>query len=196
MAIGERRNNAELMRDCAELGYLEGRVLDATYGLGRFWKLYRPDELATNDLHVPGADFAYDFTAFPGWWEDRFDTGVLDPPYKLNGTSTGAGPAASDVDYGVAAGYLPPPAKHELMRAGLTEVARVSRKWVLVKCQDQVCNGVVHWQTLMLAQHGERLGLRLVDQLHVRGHRAQPEGRRQVHARRDYSTLLVFRWPK
>lgn len=34
---------------------------------------------------------------------------------------------------------------------------------------------------------------KLVDELHVRGYRQQPPGRSQKHARRDYSTLLVFK---
>ena len=31
------RNNSELIADVARLGYIEGTVLDVTYGLGNFW---------------------------------------------------------------------------------------------------------------------------------------------------------------
>ncbi len=65
--------------------------------------------------------------------------------------------------------------------------------YLLLKCQDQVCSGQVRWQTREFADHAEQLGMRLVDALHLLGHRPQPAGRRQVHARRNYSTLLVLR---
>ena len=196
MAIGERRNNAELMADCHALGYLrdDDSVLDATYGLGRFWTIYRPTRLIASDLYAGGEDgiARWDFRHIPVA-PRTFDVVVLDPPYKLNGTSTGKGPAASDVDYGVGASA---PAtwqeRHALIRDGITECARVARRVLMVKCQDQVCSGQVRWQTREFAAHAEDQGFRLVDALHVQGHRKQPDGRRQVHARRDYSTLLVL----
>lgn len=42
MSIGTRRNNAELIRDCAALG---------TYGEGRFWTLWKPETLIACDLY-------------------------------------------------------------------------------------------------------------------------------------------------
>jgi hypothetical protein len=64
LTIGARINNAQLMADCAELGYLDGTVLDATYERGRFWKLYRPAELVTNDINPKwDTDFHRDFRA-------------------------------------------------------------------------------------------------------------------------------------
>ncbi len=70
-------------------------------------------------------------------------------------------------------------------------LARVTSRFLLVKCQDQVCNGKKHWQTRIFANTAERCGLELVGMLHVVGRRKQPEGR-QVHVHSDYSTLLVF----
>lgn len=89
MAISTARNNAELIEECAQLGYLTDTdlVLDPTYGLGRFW---------------------------------------------------------------------------------------------------------TRWQTIEFTNHAVGLGSRLVDQLHLPSYRPQPAGRRQVHARRNYSTLLVL----
>ena len=195
-AIGTRRNNAELMADAHALGYLPEPVLDATYGTGRFWKIHRPEHLSTNDLYEPGADHVWDFTDLPVTPENvSWQTIVFDPPYKLNGTSTGKGPASGDDGYGVGGEYRGMEAVHGLIRAGMTELARFAEKYLLVKCQDQVCSGRVQWQTRIFADHGESLGLRLVDMLHVQGYRKQPAGRVQVHARRDYSTLLVFRRP-
>jgi DnaJ-class molecular chaperone len=41
--------------------------------------------------------------------------------------------------------------------------------------QDQVVSGAKRWQTKMFANLGELLKLRLVDELHVVGYRAQPQ---------------------
>lgn len=194
MAIGERRNNAELMADCAALGYLDGEVLDLTYGKGRFWTRHKPNLLYTNDLDPDtNADHHEDFTNTP-WRSDRFDTVVFDPPYKLNGTG---GSHASDQGYGVAGPYKSPEDKMILIYKGCREGLRLARRFLLVKCQDQVVSGAVRWQTHEVTQAVHEMNLNgkyanLVDKLHVQGYRAQPPGRRQVHARRDYSTLLVF----
>jgi hypothetical protein len=192
MAIGDRTNNAELMRDIAALGYLPEPVLDATYGKGRFWNLYRPERMVTNDLDpTTDADVHRDFRRllFPS---GVFASVMFDPPYKLNGTSTGIGPSASDDDYGVGGAYSSVEQKMTLIRDGLTECARLADQYIILKCQDQVVSGNVVWQTRIFTDHAERLGFKLVDMLHVRGYRAQPPGRRQLHARRDYSTALVF----
>lgn len=198
MAIGTRRNNAELIADGATLGYLrpEWSTVDATYGEGRFWTLWKPTELIACDLHK-GHRFhgdqwvqTADFTALP--FERRSKAVVvLDPPYKLNGTSTGKGAAQSDYAYGVDR-----PAtwqeRHALIFAGIKDCARVADRMLLIKCQDQVVSGQKRWQTRLFADAAEAEGFRLVDMLHVQGSRPQPEGRRQCHSRGDYSTLLVL----
>jgi hypothetical protein len=191
-AIGARTNNAELMVDCAGLGYLPEPVLDVTYEHGRFWNLYRPARLVTNDLDpATEAELHHDVRRLP-FDDGSFATVVFDPPYKLNGTSTGKGPSASDASYGVAGEYRSVADKHGLINDGIVECARVASEFVLLKCMDQVCNGVVHWQTHLFTATAAANHLELVDMLHVPGYRKQPAGRRQIHARRDYSTLLVF----
>ena len=195
MAIGERRNNAELMAECAQLGYLPDPVIDLTYGLGKFWTIYRPNDLTTNDI-APGrvTDLAVDFRA-TSLDDDLFGAAVFDPPYKLNGTSKPRGPAASDAQYGVDGDYMPMGKRHRLMIDGLIEAVRITRPggFVLVKCQDQVSSGQVRWQTDLMTETGVAAGAVKVDLLHVRGYRQQPPGRTQKHARRDYSSLLVFK---
>lgn len=193
LAFGERTTNAQLMADCAALGYLPEPVIDMTYGKGRFWTEYQPGELITNDLdETRGADYCENFCRLP-FVGDSFGAAVFDPPYKLNGTGGGGGPATSDADYGVVA-RASIDGRHALMRLGLIEAFRITRPggFVLAKCQDQVSSGKMQWQTDMLTRVAEERGHRKVDELHVRGYRAQPAGRRQRHARRDYSTLLVF----
>jgi hypothetical protein len=85
------------------------------------------------------------------------------------------------------------------MDEGLAEVARVvkPRGYILMKNQDYVSSGRVWWGTFRTAEHAASIGLELVDRFeHLAGVRPQPAGRRQVHARRNLSTLFVFRVAK
>ena len=198
MAAGTWSSNAELIRDAVvPLGYLrtEWRTLDPTYGLGRFWTLWRPNNLVASDLDPAkspvGRSIDFRRTA---WADDQFDAVVFDPPYKLNGTSTGKGAATCDADYGVEK-WMSLAERHQLIVDGITECTRVLRPngVLLVKCQDQVNGGKVRWQTRIFADHAETLGHRLVDRFDLPSYRAQPPGRSQQHARRNTSALLVFR---
>lgn len=181
-------NNAAMIADVARLGYLHGRVLDATYGRGRWWTTHRPDGLVAHDIRLDGVDFRH--LPEP---DGTFNAVCFDPPYKLNGTPTG------DIDgpYGVDV-VDTRDGRHQLMYDGMTECARVlaPEGFLLMKCQDQVNGGRVRWQTHMFGQHGETLGLRLVDELFMLAYRKQPHGTRQVHARRNMSALLVFQAPR
>lgn len=194
LAISSARTNAQLIEHCVQLGYLRADqvTLDVTYGVGGFWRRWRPDHLVAADLDPERSrvGFPVDFTELP--WPRCFDVVLLDPPYKLNGTG---GSHASDDRYGVATTGVSWQARHALIRSGITEAARVlvAGGVLLVKCQDQVCAGAVRWQTREFADHAELVGCTLVDQLHLLGHRPQPGGRSQHHARRNYSTLLVCR---
>lgn len=179
--------NADLIVACAELGYLRAdwRTLDPTWGRGRWWTKWTPADLVTHDLKLDGVDFRH----LPHR-DGEFDAVAFDPPYKLNGTPTG------DVDerYGVDV-VRSWQDRHRLIRDGITECARVLRRdgVLLLKCQDQVCSGHVRWQTDEFTRHAESFGLVKVDRFDLLGGRPQPQGRRQIHARRNTSTLLVFR---
>lgn len=192
-AIGDYRTNANVIVACAQLGHLhrDWWTVDPTYGLGRFWTLWRPDRLDCHDLNPaksPTTGRAIDFRDLP-YDNGQVDAVVFDPPYKLNGRSD----LAMDAGYGVdiRASWQD---RMQLCRDGITEAVRVTRPGgrVLVKCQDQVCSGQVRWQTIDFANHAMSLGCRLVDRFDLLSYRPQPEGRRQVHARRNHSTLLVF----
>lgn len=194
LAIAYRSTNADLMVDCRDLGYIDidRPVLDVTYGLGTFWRIWQPRALVASDIDPAKspAGRSVNFTA-TGYPDEFAATVVLDPPYKLNGTPT----AEVDDRYGVGGSYTTVAARHQLMQEGIAEAARILQPngHLLFKCQDQVCSGRVHWQTRIMADHAETVGFRLVDALLFVGGRAQPAGRRQVHARRNYSTLLVLR---
>jgi len=195
LAVSAARNNAELIAQLAgdPLHYLEQswRVLDPTFGRGRFWRLFHPDELVAHDLDPAKApDGPADFRRLP-YPDESFDAVVLDGPYKLNGA---AGSHASDIDYGVAS-KATVEERHRLICDGITEAARLVRPaWrvrvdrgrteprggiVLVKCQDQVNAGAIRWQTREFADHAESVGLELVDALLLTGYRAQPDRTRK-----------------
>lgn len=194
LAVGKRESNADLMVECRDLGYIKDTdlVLDPTYGLGVFWKKYQPPRLIGSDLDATKSllGVSEDFTALE-WDDDTFDVVVFDPPYKLNGTPDDS----VDARYGVGGKYTPVDARHQLMYDGITECTRVLKTggFLMVKCQDQVSSGRVHWQTDLMTRHAESLGHRKVDALMPIFHRKQPDGRAQRHARRNYSTLLIFK---
>jgi len=192
MAIGTAKNNAELILGCKRLGYLddEYEILDPTYGYGGFWKLWMPPFLFAHDIEGAKAPSGVeDFTNLR-YKNDRFDAVVFDPPYKLNGTPSGS----MDERYGVHV-VRTWQDRHRLIEDGIVECIRVLKPegFLLLKCQDQVCSGKVRWQTRLFADWAEEHGVDLIDRMDLLAYRPQPAGRRQVHARRNHSTLLVFR---
>jgi hypothetical protein len=170
--LGAWQSNGDLIAEVARLGYLDGQVLDATYGLGTFWKHYKPDDLVTNDLYVGGADYAYDYRELPIEWERQFDAVVFDPDYKLNGT-----PALGEFDarYGTG-GDVSRAQRYKSILEGASECARVAKRYLLVKCQDQVESGRQWW---MADDVKARLaGWRKVEEFYyLGGGRPQPAGR-------------------
>jgi hypothetical protein len=187
-------SNAELIADLHTLGYIGDKdfVFDATYGLGVWWKVYRPRNLLTNDLssEYEDVDYHYDFRRLPKSWVSSFDVVAYDPPYKLNGT-----PSESDERYGV---HLPTTwqARNKMILDGITGCAMPLRKKgiLLVKCMDQVARNAKRWQTYDCVEHAKTQGLTLVDQLVLLGSpREQPGNRPQRHSHSNFSTLLVFK---
>lgn len=193
MAIHKWGSNGDLIADCARLGYLraEWATLDPAYGYGTFWSVWRPDVLVAMDNNPRKAPHGVvDFRRLP-FADSTFDAVVFDPPYKLNGNPSDTD--GVDERYGVDQ-YTDWRARMQLIRDGLVECRRVynGRGYLLLKCQDQVCSGQVRWQTFEFAELASSLGLRLVDRFDHLSYRAQPARRRQVHARHNSSTLLVF----
>lgn len=187
LAISDASCNAELIVHCRDLGYITGRVLDLTYGEGKFWTLWQPDDLLTNDLNPDKGQYHYDFRGTP-WGSRDFETVVLDPPYKLAGKRFN-----DDLDqrYGIET-YVSRADVTALLVGGCKEAARLSSRWVLVKCMDQVNAGKVRWQTDDVTAAVCGAGFEKRDALFLKRWRPQPEGRGQKTARRNYSTLLIF----
>ncbi|MGI8425536.1 MAG: hypothetical protein ACR2M4_02865 [Actinomycetota bacterium] len=183
-------DNGELIADVAKLGYLDGNVLDVTYGRGRFWTCFRPERFTACDIDpkLSPIGCSVDFRDLP-FLHDSFDSVVIDPPYKLNGTPT------LDIDerYGVHK-VGTKSERLTLILDGVRECSYVTRRYLLVKCQDQVNGGKVCWQTDLITNELTDLGMRKLDRFDILSYRAQPDGVRQMHARRNSSTLLVFIW--
>lgn len=186
------RDNAELIADVGSMGFIKGKVLDATFGMGIFWNDFKPDELVTNDLHVESADFHYDYRQFPEDWENEFETVVFDPPYKLNGTPDNE---LVDVRYGV---HRKQSVKDRMdsIIDGAKECYRCVKKggFLLVKVQNQVSSGRMWFQTDLVTQALNELGAKKVAELHfLRTPRPQPSGRAVKHPRSNFSTLMIFK---
>ena len=180
LAEKEWTDNGSLIADVAALGYIEGSVYDLTYGGGGFWTKWLPAEGVAHD----GQNFRS-----TKWETGHFDTVVFDPPYRLNGQPS---LGAFDSRYGIEERTTRRD-RMALICAGTVEACRISSKWVLVKCMDQVNGGRVRWQTDIVTQLAWAMEFEKVDSFHVRGGMAQPAGRSQEHARRMFSTLLIFR---
>lgn len=186
----DARSNARLMAQCALLGHLDGVVADVTYNTGKFWREFRPPGLLAFDLDPRFGVTVADCRHLP--LEDgSVDAVVFDPPYKLNGTVFGTGAGSADLIYGVESGVTRAE-RTLLLINGIVEATRVARRRVLVKCMDQVNGGKLQLQTFRAIDTALNCGWRTLDVFHNLGYRAQPAGTRQVHARRNHSTLLVF----
>lgn len=187
MAAHQWNTNAAMIVDVARLHYLDGTVLDLTYGQhGGFWSDHRPPGLVTNDLHHP-ADHAWDYRAVP-LPDGSFRSVVLDAPYRLGGTPD----RPDDSRYGCEA-YVGRDARLADIRAGALEAYRLAEVYALIKVMDAVEGGKVRWQTDLVTAAIASAGGVKVDRFDfLKPPRPQPPGRSQKRARRNYSTLLIF----
>lgn len=200
--------NADLIAAVADL-YLTGSVLDVTYGEGKWWDRFTPAPFFFHDkFKVDGVDF----TALPED-DNSIDTVCFDPPYVISGgKSTGALADVGFQDrYGIgnhnlggwtnsAGGNA---SLHDLVRAGLAECVRVSRRFVLVKCMEFAQGGGVtssigrdfHDMPFLVTRWALELGCIKHDQ--IVHHTGSGPGGHNIfdikRARRHHSYLLVFR---
>jgi len=185
--------NADLIAAVAPL-YLTGSVLDVTYGLGIWWQKFKPDDFTFHDIELDGVDFR----TLPHE-TGEFDTVCFDPPYVPR---QGPAPAPIQRDQNFRERF----GLHEsrggiettaLIFAGLAECARVSRRFVLVKCCDFTNGRQFQLGHFRVLQEAERLGLRCHDLIvHAAG--TGPGGgqiKTVLRARRAHSYLIVLEVP-
>lgn len=207
-------SNAELIAACAQLGYLRftDHVLDPTYGEGVWWKQWRPERLTTHQRAIDGTDFRH--LPHP---DASFDAVAYDPPYVCPGGRKTSTVQAMHDRYGMNEGghadpaFRTPAELQELINDGLTEMVRLVRPArtqndggiIVVKCQNYIWSGRLWEGAELTRDHARALGCSVVDRLEmITRPGPQPttnldgSPRRQVHARRNLSTLFVFRRPK
>ena len=208
------RTNAELVADIAEL-YLDRTMhaVDVTYGLGRWWELWRPDELVAHGLDLDGRghhDDGVDFTALPEP-AGTFDLAAFDPPYVSTGGRSTQGAAGDELArrFGMGTSAPTPAANQDLVNAGLAELYRVLKPstrrnepevgLALVKVQDYITSGRLFDAVFRTTVAALDVGFIVLDRFElITSGGPQPttnrDGtvRRQVHARRNHSTMLVL----
>jgi hypothetical protein len=125
-------SNADLMHAVAPY-YLTGSVCDLTYGEGKWWDRFKPEQFTAHDKYkLDGVDF----TNLPEA-DNTYDTVVFDPPYVASG---GESKTLGDFQhaYGIGSSRIDGgnSGLGEPITSGMVEAVRVSRKWVLVKCME------------------------------------------------------------
>jgi hypothetical protein len=186
-----RGSNGVLIATVARLGYVDGPMLDLTYGRGAWWKLHTPP----NGLVIFDGDFTRTGLAA------NSQRGIAyDPPYISTGNEAASTIPGFYEAYGLGElkGWR---AVRALIDDGLVECARILMPggFLLVKCMDYTESGHKVWNTFHVYSRAEALGLRLADRfVHVTGVKAQPRNnldgspRQQQHAREVSSMLFVF----
>jgi hypothetical protein len=201
-AAGSWQTNALLIAEVAKLGYLRrsDRILDPTYGRGTWWRVWRPNPLDGGDLVCRDRkdDANWDFRRMYDS-DGVFDAVAFDPPYVSVGGRATSGIKGLHDAYGMAGTPTTPRGVQDDIDAGLGECFRVVRAGgvVLCKVQSYVSSGKL-WPGLFLTYNAAvDVGFVLIDHfVHVAGPRPQPSGRRQIHAHRNQSDLLVLQRPK
>lgn len=183
--------NADLIVEIKDL-YLTGTVLDVTYGRGRWWTRWKPQQFTGHDLDTDGVDF----TNLP--YADRsWGTVCYDPPYII----VGGRESSTRKDFQAGFGINQPRKQSDLdalVLAGLAETARVAQDYLLVKCMDYVATATFTPMTYRIFDAATAIGLHLHDEIiHHAG--SGPGGHNIVtpkRARRHHSKLLVFTWDR
>jgi len=193
MAATTWPTNADLIVDVVRLGYLNwnDRTLDPTYGRGSWWMKWEPASLTVLDRRQDGSDFRR-LDRFP---DRTFDAIAYDPPYVCQGGRTTTTVPDFHDAYGLGDAPKTPALLQDLINDGLTEMHRLVRVggMVLVKCKDYVSSGKIWHGTHLTLNHAMSLGFECVDRLEHIGRPGPQSQTRQVHARRNLSTLFVLK---
>jgi hypothetical protein len=206
--------NAEMMEDVVRLGYIrpDDRVIDLTFGSGKWWSKYEhpgifvanfPTENPDMDKEtiVHGERRAVHYSDFrdTGLENDHFDVVAFDPPYvSMGGRKTSGMPDFMD-RYGLEEAARTPADLHLHNEQGLLEARRICKPggFVMTKCADYISSGRLQLASHWMLDSALAMGFQVQDKLiHVGYVRAQPSGRRVMHARQNASTLWVLRKPR
>ena len=189
-------DNASLIADVWSLyGFDDAIVLDPTWGRGLWWKKVTPKNLIRHDKYkLDGVDFTQRLPEAP----ESIDIVAFDPPYvSVGGRKTTGLPEMHD-RYGLTDAAKSPYLLQCDINIGISNCYRVLKPGGLlwVKCQDYISSGkfwpgTYNTQLFCLERHRS---FEQIDRFEMVGSpRSQPPNRRQVHARRNLSTLLIFR---
>lgn len=180
--------NGHLIKEVAKLGYLDGVVLDATYGRGTWWKQWHP-------LWLTVYTGTHDFRSLPEV-DATFDAIVFDPPYVSPGGRKTTGIPEFFKRFGMDDCPRTPEDLQLLIEDGMDEMYRLLKPggYLLQKSKDYISSGKYWNGTYLTQQHAiGKLGMEQVDRFEMIRPKGPQSQTRQVHARRNHSTLFVFK---
>lgn len=199
--------NGELIADVATL-YIKPSdlVVDLTYHRGLWWTKYHHDRSRFLGLQwrhddrramaPPDPCALIDDFAFLPLDDETVDVVAFDPPYISKGGRDTSTIDEMDAAYGLREANRTPRGLHIDNMGGFSEACRIVKPqgYVMVKCMDYISSGklqpVTQW-TITAAE--EMYKMKLVDRFEHVGHPGPQSQTRQVHARRNLSTLLMFK---
>lgn len=206
----KQAHNAEVLKDILALYAKPGdRILDMTYGEGKFWRGIDTGEydLLTNDLFKPNpSGHNYDFRRIDSVPDSSCDMAILDPPYTHG---IGAKGMHADLShrYGVKAtkkghirtnwGFMFTSLSAQyitkMYKGGMAEAWRRLKLGgiLVVKTQDEIESGKQVWRHFDLRFFS---GLKLIDMFVVtQVGKPLMRHKHQKHARKNHSYFMVYR---
>lgn len=197
LAATRWNSNADMILDLVKLGYLheDWVTLDPTWGRGLWWSRWQPKELIKHDLFTLDG---VDYRDLPET-DNSIDVVTFDPPYVSIGGRKPSRMAEMHDRFGMLTTPTSPAELQDSINWGLRSIYRVLKPKgiALVKNQDYVSSGKLWLGTHHTLTAALALGFQVQDRLeHIGSPRPQPDRARQVHARRNLSTLFVLRKPR
>jgi hypothetical protein len=174
-------------------------AVDLTFGDGKWWtEADREAAFAKFVIHDKYKYDGVDYERLPEA-DETYDYVFFDPPYVSKGGRSTSTIGKMDAAYGIGGTSAPSPqALQDSINKGLSEAFRVLKPEGIcfVKVMDYVSSGHVWWGHFNTHVAAKLCGFLVDDRLiHVGRPGPQPQGRKQKHARNNFSVLLVLRKP-